>query len=243
MTIPADVAVRDLVAAHPGAVDVLEQLGIDYCCHGDAPLAAACSQKGVKVAEVIERVAAAERAAPVEEAPRWEQATLHQLIDHIVHRHHEYTRRAGQEIHALLPKVRAQHGAAHPELELIQQTCERLNRDLVFHMVKEERILFPYIERMESAARGDVPASPEPVMNSAQSPIRVMLEDHDAAGAMMAELRRLSGGFTPPADACASFRRLYQHLSELERDLHWHVHLENNVLFPRTLHMEAAQHS
>lgn len=241
-SIETGMSVRELVLAHPRAVPILERAGIDYCCGGAQSLAEACASKGVERGELERRLAEAE----AEEAPRaeftdWDHATLHQLADHIVHRHHEFTRRAGQEIKRLLPPAEAAHGEAHPELLRIGAIFQRFNQDMLFHMVKEEKIVFPYVAALESRARGEGPVGAAPAYPGG-SPIAVMLEDHDAAGAHMAEMRRLSGGFTPPPDACATLHRLYGELAELEKDLHWHVHLENNILFPRAQELEARLH-
>lgn len=231
--------IRDIVAAHPGTIEVFEQFGIDYCCHGSLSLAEACRRAEVDVNPVLERLAEVAATVPCEEAPRWEQASLRQIIGFIIHHHHEYTRRAIQAIRRGLSEVRAEHESAYPELAAVVSIFNRLSQETLFHLAKEESGLFPRIEQLEMASRGERPAAAAaPGRAGEHSTIRVMMEDHDAAGAMVAELRRLTGGYAPPAKADAAHRRLYRELAEFERDLHRHVHLENNVLFPRALELE-----
>ena len=140
-------------------------------------------------------------------------------------------------LEALLQKVVTRHGEAHPELRVIQETFVALSHELLAHMMKEEHVLFPFLDQMERAARTGGP-SPVGCFASVEFPIARMLADHDDAGALTAKIRELSGGYQPPDDACPSYRGLYHALEEFARDLHQHVHLENNVLFPRAVEME-----
>lgn len=231
-----EISLRDLVAAYPHAVPILEEASIDYCCHGQTSLAQACAEKGLDPKQLLRSVTEAKSTAPSDDMARLAKISLHELCEHIVHRHHGFTRQVGQEIGRLMPKVRQAHGSHHPELAEIDGLFQRLQQDLLSHMDQEERLVFPYISRLESLARGDVSSVPPTYLGAA--PISTMIADHDAAGALMAEMHRLGGGFAPPSDACASFRRLYEQLTALERDLHWHVYLENNILFPRAQELE-----
>ncbi|MFZ0339698.1 MAG: hemerythrin domain-containing protein [Terracidiphilus sp.] len=159
------------------------------------------------------------------------------MIGHIVGRHHNYVRSEGPLLVIMLEKVVSRHGQEHPELASIRDLFCALTQELSAHMLKEENILFPYLEQMESAvSRGAAP--PLAVFRSLEMPISRMLADHDDAGELLAEMRRLSSGYRVPDSACPTYRALYHGLEEFEHDLHHHVHLENNILFPRALHME-----
>jgi regulator of cell morphogenesis and NO signaling len=167
----------------------------------------------------------------------WSQAPLAGLIEHIVGQHHAYIRRESSRLVPLLDKVDARHGAAHQELKSIQDLFKALVDELFAHMMKEERVLFPYLVKLEAAAR-EGRIAPPAMFGSVEMPISRMLADHEDAGALGARIRTLACDFRPPEDACASWHALYHGLEEFERDLHHHVHLENNILFPRALEME-----
>lgn len=233
----ADALIRDIVSAHPGSMEVFEQSGIDFCCHGHQSLAEACRQADIPPGEVLARLAALERSLPAEEMMHWERASLRQLIGYIVHHHHEYTRRAVQATRALLAQLN--HEGATPELAAIAQAFDRLAREMLFHIAKEEHGLFTRIERLEVVSRGETPPAP-PMRAGEASTIRHMMEDHDAAGALITEIKRLAGGYVAPPGASANLHLLYRELQEFERDLHRHVYLENNILFPRALRLEEA---
>jgi regulator of cell morphogenesis and NO signaling len=134
-------------------------------------------------------------------------------------------------------KVCSVHGANHPELLQIQSEFQKLDADLRPHMMKEEQILFPYIKRLEQAALTNAPAPFAP-FGSVRNPIAVMMREHDAAGDILKTIRELSSNFATPEGACFSYNTLYRALEELEMDLHQHIHLENNILFPRAAEIE-----
>jgi regulator of cell morphogenesis and NO signaling len=167
----------------------------------------------------------------------WTNGSLADLTSHIVGRHHRYLRDESPRIELLLQKVVDRHGAAHPELGTIQDTFVAHSQELFAHMMKEERVLFPFLEAMEAAASAGQP-TPLGCFASVELPIARMLADHDDAGALLAKIRDLSGNYRPPEGSCPSYRGLYHALEEFERDLHHHVHLENNILFPRAMEME-----
>lgn len=237
----SETTVAEFLATSPGAAEALEEAGIDYCCGGDAPLAAACARAGVDMGALLGRIEQLEATAGPgrDDSPVWEQRSLRELAAHIVHRHHAYARAALIAISGLLLKVLSAHGEKYPELARIQRIFGRLERELTRHMDREEMLLFPAIARAEQAARGEgAPISVE--LEGMRYPIHELIEDHDEAGEMLREIRRESHGFRPPQHGCASFRHLYEQLQGLERDLHWHVHLENHILFPRAEAMERA---
>jgi regulator of cell morphogenesis and NO signaling len=231
--------VGDLAAEDPAAAHTFEKLGIDYCCGGGSTLENACRTAGLSVKQVtdsIESLKAAHATAPDRD---WRTAPLADLVAHILNTHHQYTRAELARLAPLFDKVCAAHGQNHPELADIRDTFGALAQELSTHLMKEEMVLFPYILRMEEAALENVPAAPPP-FGSVRNPVAMMVHEHDGAGQALREMRAASHGYTPPPDACASYRILYQLLAELEADLHTHIHLENNILFPRSIEMERA---
>lgn len=218
--------VREIVMENPSASRVFEAAGIDYCCGGNKPLAEACERANVRTEYVLEQL---ERAASSGSQQKdWTSARANELIAHIVDQHHGYVRRETPRVNALLERVAARHGVSHPEVLRIAQLFRELVDELGTHMSKEENILFPLIERLEKGS--PLPAGAP--FGSVSFPISRMIAEHDDAGALEAEIRNLANGYEPPADACPTFRALYSALNEFERDLHLHVHLENNILFP-----------
>lgn len=232
--------VRELAIAIPGATRVFEQLGIDYCCGGARTLADACKRSRVQVREVVERLEIAEPPIVAGRAARnWQAESLTSLAAYIIDTHHFYTKCELIRLGNLLDKVCSRHGKNHPELFDLRDVFQRLTQDLNPHMLKEEQVLFPFVARMEEAV-SERRAVPLPFFGTVHNPVRMMAAEHDAAGGLLAEMRRITGGYVTPPDACASFQTLYQGLQEFEADLHQHIHLENNIFFPRAIEMETA---
>lgn len=240
MTLNPNQTTREVAIRHPWAVPVFESLGIDYCCGGARPIKDSCERAHVDWDHLIELLQNVE-APPDASVADWNMQALDALTTHIVSVHHAFVRRTVPQIHQWLEKVVAKHGAAHPELKEIQQLFTAMAEELFAHMMKEERILFPHLDRLAAAQRGETPAS-QAFFGSAfvgvDAPISRMLAEHDDAGELLAKIRALSGNHQPPTDACPTYRALYQGLADFERDLHQHVHLENNILFPRALDLE-----
>jgi regulator of cell morphogenesis and NO signaling len=228
--------VREIAIEHPTTVRVFESLGIDYCCGGKRTLRDACERAGVSVERALDLLAAVKEDSTADTS-NWGGASAQELIRHIVGRHHNYVRSETPRLMSMFEKVVSRHGQAHPELASIRDLFKALTEELSVHMHKEENVLFPYFEQMESAvARGAAP--PPAVFGSVDMPISRMLADHDDAGELLAKIRTLSMEYQAPDSACPTYRALYHGLEEFESDLHHHVHLENNILFPRALHME-----
>ena len=228
--------VRELAVENPAATRVFEGLHIDYCCGGNRTLEDACRAAGVPLDEVLRSLEAAAVPAPAA-ARDWQAEPLGDLVAHIRDTHHVYTRDALARITQLLDKVCSVHGANHPELRHIQTTFAALRQELTMHMMKEEMMLFPYIVRMEEAVLADEPVLPPP-FGTVRNPVAMMMREHDGAGEDLREIRAASNGYAAPADGCITYRTLYGALAEFEADLHQHIHLENNILFPRALNME-----
>ncbi len=238
--IAVDKTVGRIAAEKPASIGVFEKFGIDYCCGGDRPFGEACRERGLAPEAVAAEIEAA-GAASGEAFRDWTQAPLAELIDHILSRHHEYLRAELPVLEQRLGKTLEAHGAAHGEtLRALQQVFLELEEELYGHMHKEEMILFPSIREMEAAAgQGRVPAPPP--FGSVRNPIRVMRFEHDNAAGALERLRQLSGQYALPAEACATWQALYRGLEQLEADLHRHIHLENNILFPRAEELEAGR--
>lgn len=229
--------VREIAINNPAAVRVFESFGIDYCCGGKRPLQEACDRAKVPISQVLEQLAEVKPEPVAPEETRWADASFLELTEHIVARHHSYVREEAPRLETLLDKVVSRHGPAHPELASIRELFVALSQELFAHMMKEEQVLFPFLQKMELAA-GTHTAPPCSCFGSVGAPIARMLADHDDAGALTEKMRSLSGDYEAPDGACPSYRGLYHGLQEFERDLHRHVHLENNILFPRALELE-----
>lgn len=228
--------VREIAIENPATIRVFETLGIDYCCGGKRSLSDACAHAKVPMDRVLELLAnAGKHSGPEDNA--WDDARLSALTSHIVQTHHEFVRRETPRLEGLLTRVINRHGATHPEVRQIEELFLAIGQELSTHMLKEEQVLFPYIEKMETAVLAGERRAPA-FFGSVTGPIANMVADHDDAGALLARIRELSGDFTPPEGACPTYRGLYQGLLDFERDLHHHVHLENNILFPRAIEME-----
>lgn len=228
--------VRDFVLEKPQAARVFESFGIDYCCGGDRPLAAACKAVNRTVGEVT---AALESCEPVKPQEDWRNRPLTELAQYIVDKHHAFTQAEINRLADLIAKVVSAHGQNHPELLRVKTTFAPLADELREHMRKEEELLFPYIAQMEEAARMKKRA-PEPMFGSVQNPVAVMIMEHEASGQALERLRETTNNYSVPSDGCATYRALYEALPSFAADLHQHIHLENNILFPRAIELENA---
>ena len=228
-----DTHVADLVVEQPARARVFERFGIDYCCGGKTPLQTACAERGLDVGVVT--AALAEPGAGEAEDIDWKDASVGELVEHIVGQHHAYLREELPPLGALVEKVARAHGDAHPELEEVREAFGAVQQELSSHMLKEEQILFPAC--LTLAGDGEAHFA----FGSVSAPIGAMLHEHDEVAGLLTRLRELTAGYEPPADACNSYRSMLDRLDTLERDTHRHVHEENNVLFPRALALESAR--
>ena len=228
--ISAERALGSLVDLAPGAAALLESYGLDYCCGGSQTLRDACAEAGVDPADVIDALGR----LGVAPAPEWATMSPSQLVDHLEATHHAYLRAELPRLEALAEKVAGVHGERHPELARVRCTFGELRADLEPHLLKEERVLFPMVRELATSV-----ASPSFHCGSIANPISVMMREHELAGSLLADLRRLTDGYAVPDDGCASYRALYDGLAALEADTHLHVHKENNALFPAVVELEA----
>ena len=236
MNITPDTRVADLAAENPATLRVFERFGIDFCCGGKRPLAQVCAEKQVTFGELRTALEAAGEPAGTE-MPKAD-AELTEIIRFVVVKYHADLRSELPRLSAMVAKVLAAHGTRFPEvLPELAEVFQGLREELELHMAKEERVLFPYVERLEDVSRAGRTA-PAPPFGSIAAPISMMEHEHESAGRALARLRELTAGYTLPEGACNTFRGLYHGLAELEKALHEHIHLENNVLFPRAARLE-----
>ncbi|MGV3519598.1 iron-sulfur cluster repair di-iron protein [Luteitalea sp.] len=237
MTITPDSTVADIATQAPETIRVFQQHQIDFCCGGRIPLSQACSTHKVDLDALLTELQ--QVVAPATDEPTWNVAALTEIVAHIQARYHEPLRVELPRIAAMVAKVVSRHGDHLPEtLPPVQETFSALHDELIAHMEKEDRVLFPFIVGLESG-------TPLPVTDAAAwiaGPISIMEADHDEAGSALATLRRLTDGYAPPEWACPTFRGLYHALETLETDMHLHVHLENNILFPRAMQLAGRAH-
>jgi regulator of cell morphogenesis and NO signaling len=236
--INSETTVKEVALHMPESTRLFEQLKIDYCCGGNQPLAEACASAGLDVAAVMEMLGeVAQSSSQDASAAGFQNASLPELIEHILNTHHMFTKSEMNRIEGLTAKVIAVHGRNHPELINVGELFERLCADLKPHMFKEEHVLFPYILAMSQAALENQPRPFAP-FGTVNNPVRMMMKEHDTAGEIVRELRAVTSDYKVPPDACISYQTLYQALENFERDLHQHIHLENNLLFPKALDLE-----
>jgi len=238
MNLDTSKTVREVALNNPAATWVFEKFGIDYCCGGNKSLEQACGEANLKIQQVLESLESALTAADGRhDGKEWLTEPLADLIAHIKNTHHKYTRGETARLRPLFDKVCNVHGDKHPELLQLRHDFHALAQELSTHMMKEEMVLFAYMERMEEAVVAGEPVLPAP-FGTVNNPVAMMMHEHDSAGNLLHSMRDLSSGYQAPASACVSYKTLYSALAEFERDLHQHIHLENNVLFPRAIEME-----
>jgi regulator of cell morphogenesis and NO signaling len=233
MNVTPQTQVSDIVTHNPAATKVFHRHGIDFCCGGKRPLATVCAEHGLDVDEVQREIAALD---PHDAEERdWSEAPLAEIVDHILERYHSPLKEELPRLTEMAAKVTNAHGDRFPEMvpPLAARLAE-LKTELELHMMKEERMLFPYIVSLEKAGG----RTPRPPFGSMAAPIAAMEADHEDVGRLLAEMRALTSGYQLPEGACNTFRALFHGLEELEREMHLHVALENHVLFPRAAELE-----
>ena len=238
-TLSPEITVGELAARMPRSAQVFEQFGIDYCCGGGQAFDQVCRARGLDPAAVLAAIERqADPATGAASQPNWQSTPLNLLIDHIVGTHHVYMKTQLPRLDGMLEKILAKHSARHGAVLLpLAETFRAMKEELEGHLMKEETILFPLIRSLEEGG----PAAREFHCGSVQNPSRVMVAEHDSAGQALGSMRQLTNGYTPPEDACNTFRAFYFGLEQMERDLHRHIHLENNILFPRAVALESRQ--
>lgn len=230
--------VREIAQKQPTSIRVFEEFGIEYCCGGGERLIEACAAMNVDVDAVVSALEAAAHNENTE-AKDWTKESLADLTKHIVATHHVYCKEELPRLSGLAMKVVKVHGGTNPELALIRAKLAELAEELTDHLAEEEIVVFPMIVKLE-AEKGSAGVKPVEARVSVKSPLALLIHEHDHAGVLLAEIRSLSRDFNPPEYACTTYHVFFDGLKDFERDLHRHVHLENNILFPRAVELDAS---
>jgi regulator of cell morphogenesis and NO signaling len=236
MSMTTTTTLADVAATSLSAVRTLERYGLDYCCGGKQPFDEACTAKGLKPESVMQEIERPQ--APDASERDWQTAPLDEIVKHIVGTHHEYLKLELPALGNRMNKVLAVHGPKDQQtLSQLADVFGSLRADMEMHMHKEELMLFPFLEQYGRSETLGRPLPPVP-FGSVANPIGVMEREHEGAGGALLEIRELTRGFEYPSYACSTVRALFDGLKALEADLHVHIHLENNILFPRAIALE-----
>lgn len=236
MTIQENQIIGELVAQDYRTASVFKKYGIDFCCQGNRTINEACEKKKLDSKQVINDLddLAHSQASGAMDYQTW---PLDLLADYIVKKHHRYIEEKTQEIKPYLDKICRVHGERHPELFEINEHFNATAGEMAMHMKKEELMLFPFIKKLEKAKQENI-AIEKPHFGTVQNPIQMMMSEHDTEGNRFRKIEALSNHYTPPQDACNTYRVTFALLQEFEQDLHLHIHLENNILFPKAIELE-----
>ncbi len=231
MNITPNTTLGAIVAEDYRTVPVLEALQIDFCCNGNRTIEKVCQEQNLNSDDLINQLQEIINQPQNENSLDFQKMTLNELIDYIVENHHKKVENTLPEIKKYLHKISSVHGDKHPELHTINQLFLESADDLITHMKKEEIILFPFIKKLE--LEGNIPLP----FGKFENPIAMMHHDHSIEGERFAKIAQLSNNYTVPEDGCGSYQITYAMLKDFEEDLHHHIHLENNILFPKTLEL------
>ena len=228
--------IGELVASDFRKAEVFKKFGLDFCCGGAKSVKDACKEKGIDAVKVEQALREIDQ-LPKDRQLDFNNWELDFLVDYILNTHHKYVTDSLRVIYEYSTKVANVHGALHPEVVEIANLFIGVAEELESHMQKEELILFPYVKQLVAAKKSGS-ALPTQGFGSIENPIHVMEAEHDGAGDVFKLISTLSDNYTPPEDACSTYKVLYSKLQEFENDLHAHVHLENNILFPKAIELE-----
>ena len=226
------IAAKDLRKA-----EVFKKYGLDFCCGGKKTVKEACAEKGLDVTKVEQELQIADKNITGSRPMPYNEWSLDFLEDYIANTHHSYVKKTIPDLRSYASKVASVHGSHHPELFPISQLVDEVCEELSSHMIKEEKVLFPYIKELVAAKNTTQPLHAAH-FGTVQNPINVMEHEHEIVGNKLDQIRTLSKNYSLPKDACASYSYLFKTFDEFENDLHIHVHLENNILFPKALEIE-----
>ena len=226
-----------MVAKDYRAATVFEKFGIDFCCKGNRTLEEATAKKKIDVSAVKDELEKVLNTHD-EESMDYNFWPLDLLADYIEKKHHRYVEERIPLLLQYLNKLCKVHGDVHPELYEITELFSEGAGELTSHMKKEELILFPYIRKMIKKTKDGLTRVDAPHFQTVKNPIKMMMQEHENEGDRFEIIASLTQNYTPPADACNTYRVTYSLLDEFERDLHKHIHLENNILFPKSIEYE-----
>ncbi len=236
MNITPERTIGSIVAEDYRSAAVLTRYGIDFCCKGGRSVQEVCEKKNIDQHQLAEDITAllARDAKGADDVRNW---PLDKLADHVETVHHRYVEERGPIIKQYLDKLCRVHGDRHPELFAIKEEFDDCIGSMAMHMKKEELILFPFVRKLAKSEGAGIPVT-APHFGSVENPVRAMMADHNDEGERFERMKAVSGGFTPPADGCATYAAAFNMLKEFEGDLHLHIHLENNIMFPRAIELE-----
>lgn len=234
---PEKMTLAEIVTQNIRSAVVFEEYNLDFCCKGKRTLSEACADKNIDVQKVLNDLNKLSDSNNGDK--NYNDWQLDFMVDFIINNHHQYVRRMIPVISLHSDKVASVHGNNHPETKQIADLFLSIREELEGHMMKEERILFPFIKQMAAAQKQSEKLYPPP-FGSVQNPIRMMETEHVNAGEGFEKIRQISSNYSTPEDACETYRTLYSELKEFEEDLHKHIHLENNILFPKAIELESA---
>ncbi|WP_442590801.1 iron-sulfur cluster repair di-iron protein [Pedobacter sp. AW31-3R] len=232
----SETTIGEIVTKDYRTAQVFKSFGIDFCCGGKKTVAEVCERKGIDFKEVEKALQLTEQDA-VGATHDYQSWSMTFLTDYIINTHHRYVKDNTLFITEIANKVARVHGDQHPEVIRVAELFNQVGAELLSHLNKEEMVLFPFIKELDEVLQhgGSIPGS---TFGTVSQPIQMMEAEHEHAGELLHEIREVTHNFTLPAGACNSYTILYKKLDEFENDLHWHVHLENNILFPRALAAE-----
>lgn len=231
-----EITIGEIVADDYRTAVVFESFGIDFCCKGNKTMDEVCESKNISINVLHQELekAKANETNPISDYKSW---PLDLLTDYIEKRHHRYVEDKTPLLKQYLDKICTVHGNNHSELFEIKELFNQSAGELAAHMKKEELILFPFVRKLTHTRRENQ-ASPQPSFGTIQNPINMMMHEHDTEGEIFRQIAKLSNNYTAPSDACNTYKATFALLKEFETDLHLHIHLENNILFPKSIEME-----
>lgn len=235
MRVSPNTTIRQIALHIPGSTGIFQQEGIDIRAGAERTLEEACVDADLSF-DYLSRRLESLADDPAEQARNWHDEPLALLTSHIVNQHHQYARHEMPRLAQQALSLSRTLGEKFPELVRIEVLLRAMIREFSVHMLSEEQMIFPYIVQLEGVESGSVPAPPD---GGEESPLRNLMAEHDSAVEMLRELRYLTADFTPPQDASPVLERFYCALDAFESDMQEHIHLEDNVLFPRALELEA----
>jgi regulator of cell morphogenesis and NO signaling len=235
LTITKECTVAEIVTENIKTADIFKKHGIDFCCGGGISIAKVCEKNGIEYATLEEELATVDNYKT--QAQNYAKWKLTFLIDHIINIHHAYVAETTLIIYQYANKVAKVHGHHYTEVIEIKDLFLKVANELTSHMQVEEQILFPYIKQLETAEKENKKLE-TPKFGTVNNPIQMMEMEHENAGAIFKKIAKLSNNYTPPLEACNTFKALYAKLKEFEEDLHQHIHLENNILHPKAKKLE-----
>ena len=239
MQVSKESIIGEIVTANYKYAQVFKNVGIDFCCNGNRTIEQACEKKGIEATDILQKL---QKLDVVNNSiTHYNSWPLDLLADYIVKKHHRFVVQKTLEIQPYLNKIVKVHGGQHPELAEVEALFNASAGELAQHMKKEELVLFPYVAKLVQAQETHTIATAH--FGTVLNPIQMMMSEHDAEGERFRKIAALTDNYTPPADACNTYIVTFGLLREFEEDLHMHIHLENNILFPKAIELEKQMNS